>query len=146
MDNITREDRKFCVFSLVVKKMHNQVWVEIYELVTMDEEARKRLVQLLEFCRAGRSQRQFARDLGVSLGSVQNWLSGDSFPSSEKLEKVAVVAGMSLEQLFVYLKGEEVTNLGEPKVAEDVLVQAKSLDKAQQVRLLKLLIDEIAGD
>lgn len=125
--------------------MHNQVWIKCYELVIMDSQARKRLKEILESCRAGRSQRQFARDLGVSLGTVQNWLSGDSFPNSEKLEKVALVAGMSLEQLFVYLKGEEVTSLGEPKVAEDVLVHAKSLNKSQQVRLLKLLIDEIAG-
>lgn len=126
--------------------MHNQTWIKCYELVTMDEEARKRLKEILEQVRAGRSQRQFARDLGVSLGTVQNWLSGDSFPSSEKLEKVASVAGMSLEQLFVYLKGEDATRQGLPKVAEDVLFHAKSLDKSQQVRLLKLLIDEITDN
>lgn len=125
--------------------MHNLVWIETVELVTMDEEAKKRLKQILEQVRAGRSQRQFARDLGVSLGTVQNWLSGDSFPSSEKLEKVAVVAGMSLEQLFVYLKGDDATRRGNPEVAEDVLIHAKELNKEQQVRLLKLLIDELTN-
>ena len=110
----------------------------------MDDDAKQRLKQILEQVRAERSQRQFARDLGVSLGTVQNWLSGDSFPNSEKLEKVAVAVGMSLEQLFVYLKGG-ATKPGEPRVAEDVLVQAKTLDKEQQVRLIKLLIDELAN-
>jgi transcriptional regulator with XRE-family HTH domain len=130
---------------LFSQKMHDLIWIECYRRTLMDDEAKKRLKEILEEVKAGRSQRQLAHDLGVSLGTVQNWLAGDSFPSSEKLEKIATAVGMTIEQLFVRLMGEDALKPTEPKVAEDVLVQAKMLDKAQKVRLLKLLIDELAS-
>lgn len=114
--------------------------LEILGLLMMDGDAKKRLAMIVAKAQGERSQRQFAKDLGVSQGTVQNWLGGVGFPSSENLERIAVAAGMTLEELFNQVKGEE--SISAPKVAEDVLQLARQLDKRQRKRLVKLLIDE----
>ncbi|WP_099067897.1 helix-turn-helix transcriptional regulator [Nostoc linckia] len=116
------------------------MWAEI-ELLAMDDDAKRRLAQILARAQGVRSQRQLAMDLGVALGTVQNWLQGQGFPSSENLEKIAVAAGMSIEELFNQIKGENVSY--SPKVAEDVLTIALQLDVEQRRRLIKLLVDNI---
>lgn len=97
--------------------------------------------QILEEARRGRSVRQFALDLGVALGTMQNWLQGSGFPSAGNLEKIATAAGMSVEDLFRELKGEKTSPA--PKKAEDVLQIALLLDNEQRRRLIKLLVDNV---
>ena len=111
----------------------------IVELL-MDVEARRRLKKLIERIKGDRSQRQFALDVGVSLGAVQNWLQG-RVPQPENLEKVAIAAGLTIEELLVEVRGEGATYT--PRVAEDVLQIALQLDSEQRRRLIKLLVDNI---
>jgi transcriptional regulator with XRE-family HTH domain len=108
--------------------------------VLMDDRQRQKLVDLIVEIKGDRSQSRFARDLGVSLGAVQGWLAG-GLPSVDNLEKIAVAAGMTLEELIVHIWGANLKHA--PKVAEDVLQNAVLLDVEQRRRLIHLLIDTI---
>lgn len=108
----------------------------------MDDESKRRLARILARARGDRSVRQFALDLGVALGTAQNWLQGSTFPSSRNLEKIAIATGMKIEELFKELRGENV-DTSEPKVAENVLQIALRLNSEEQRRLIKLLVDAI---
>lgn len=120
-----------------------------YLMFLMDEKAKLRLTSKLVEAQAGRSQRKFADDLDVSLGTVQNWLRGDSFPMVDKFEKIAASLGTSQEALFSYIVtgSEEIINAPPtiPSVAEDVRAYAQPLSVEQKVRLLGLLGTDIAN-
>ncbi|MBD2437393.1 helix-turn-helix transcriptional regulator [Nostoc sp. FACHB-110] len=107
----------------------------------MDAAAKGRLTTLISDLQGQRSLRNFARDLGVSLKTVQNWLEGDNLPSTRNLQKIAIAANMNVEQLYAYLNGQQIKYV--PKVAEDVLRLALQLNDDERRRLAKLLIDNI---
>ncbi|MBN3948382.1 MAG: helix-turn-helix domain-containing protein [Nostoc sp. NMS7] len=119
--------------------MDDGIWLTIVTL-QMDDLAKQRLIDLLVRVQGDRSQREFARDLEITPGALQNWLLG-RVPSSDNLQKIATAAGMTIEQLFSELKGESSVYV--PKVAEDVLQIALQLNNEQRRRLIKLLIDTI---
>jgi transcriptional regulator with XRE-family HTH domain len=118
-------------------------------MLLMDEDAKARLIEKLIEAQAGRSQRRFAEDLDVSLGSVQNWLKGDSFPMVDKFEKIAASLGMSQESLFAYVvTGSEKILDAPPAVAtraEDVRVYAENLSVDEKVRLVGMIAVDIAS-
>lgn len=120
-----------------------------YLVFLMDEKARSRFIQKLVEAQAGRSQRKFAEDLDVALGTVQNWLRGDSFPMVDKFEKIAASLGTSQEALFSYIVtgSEELINAPPtiPSVAEDVRAYAHPLSVDEKIRLLGLLGSDIAS-
>jgi transcriptional regulator with XRE-family HTH domain len=107
----------------------------------MEVGAKQRLAQILARVQGDRSVRQFALDLDVALGTMQNWLQGAGLPNAKNLEKIAVAAGMTIEELFAELRGE--TKTPSPKKAEDVLQIALLLDNEQRRRLIKLLVDNV---
>ena len=116
------------------------MWQEIGLLLAMDQGARQRLVELIERVKGDRDQRKFAKDVGVSLGAVQGWLKG-KIPRSESLQKIAVAAGLTVDELFFEIKGEGAART--PKVAEEVLQSALQLDEEEQRRLIKLLVNRV---
>lgn len=118
------------------------MWLAIRQIL-MEEGSRERLAKIVSIAKGERSQSQFAMDLGVSLGAIQNWLKGQGMPSAKNLEKIATAAGMSLEELFSEISGGESKEVYSPKVAEDVLQIAKKLDKQQRARLVRLLFDDL---
>lgn len=119
--------------------MHDGI-LTIIESLEMDELARRRLIELLIRVQGDRSQRIFARDLGVSPGALQNWLLG-RVPSSENLERIAAVAGMSIQELFNQINGESPVYT--PQTAQEVLEIALHLNDEQRRLLIKLLVDNI---
>lgn len=124
-----------------------ELLMHLLEGLIVDQEARKRLIEVLEMAQAGRSQREFARDLGVQLGTLQHWLKGDSVPVIDKFERIAASLGKSPEAIIGYvLRGEESEgNLpAAPKVAEDVVNYASSLSVEEKVRLVGLTAEVIA--
>jgi transcriptional regulator with XRE-family HTH domain len=128
--------------------MHDLRWLKVY-LWLMDSKAKARLMEKIKQAQGNRSQRKFAEDLGVALGSVQNWLRGDSFPMVDKFERIASSLGMSQEALFAYIVtgSEEIFNAppSVPTVAEDVRAYAHPLSVNEKVRLLGLLGSDIAS-
>ncbi|WP_414755604.1 helix-turn-helix domain-containing protein [Anabaena sp. CCY 9910] len=117
------------------------MWQIFIKHLAMDDGAKKRLAEMLVEVQGDRSVRQFAMDLGVALGTVQNWLQGAGFPSARNLEKIATASGTTIEELFAKLRGQEA--IYTPKVAEDVLRIALQLNDEQRRRLIKLLVDSI---
>lgn len=116
------------------------MWDKILLLVMVDDGARERLVKLIQEVKGDRSERKFAEDLGVSFGAVQGWLKG-KIPRSDNLQKIAVAAGMSVDEFLAEVRGEGAART--PKVAEEVLQVALQLDKDEQRRLIKLLVNRV---
>ncbi len=109
----------------------------------MDKNFRVRLVEAIKRARGDRSQRQFARDLGLSQAAVQSWEKGESIPGLESLEAIAGSLAMTLEGLLMHLKGDKTDDKPLPTVAEDVLLVAKYLPDEEKARLIKLLVDKL---
>lgn len=110
----------------------------------MDKDAKMRFVEKIKQAQAGRSQRAFARDIEVQLGTLQNWLRGDSYPTPDNFKKIADAVGMTQLDLFAYIFNEEMQAPVVPTVAEQALNYSKPLPKSEKVRLIKLLVDEVA--
>lgn len=117
--------------------------IDLYERL-MDAEYRRRLSEAVKKARSDRSQRKFAKDLGVSYPAVRSWEEGESLPGLENLEAIAGSLGQTLEEFLVYLRDEEgEDSVPRVKVAEDLLPLAEHLSEAELKRLAKLLIDRI---
>jgi transcriptional regulator with XRE-family HTH domain len=106
----------------------------------MDVEARQRLSKAIKQARGQRSQRKFAKDLGVSYATVRSWEECESFPSQENLELIARVRGESLEDFLLYLRGERSSKETRFKVAEDVLPMVNKLSDREAARLVQLIM------
>jgi transcriptional regulator with XRE-family HTH domain len=105
---------------------------------------RKKLATIIREARGDRSQGRFARDLGVNTGTLRNWELGDSEPNLDNLKAIADATGRNLLQLIAEITGEQLETLPEPKKAEDVMAIASELDKAEEFRLIQLLVARIA--
>ncbi|NMF66305.1 transcriptional regulator [Brasilonema octagenarum UFV-OR1] len=111
----------------------------------MDGDARNNLAQAIRGARGERSQRRFAKDLGVSYVTIQLWERGEVIPDLGNLEAIATSRGQTLEQLLAEIRGQAPEVTHKPKVAEDVIPTARQLSKKECVRLIKLLVDEVSG-
>ncbi|ALF55741.1 hypothetical protein ACX27_27435 [Nostoc piscinale CENA21] len=86
-----------------------------------------------------RSVRQFALDLDVAVGTVQNWMSGSGLPNAENIEKIATAAGMSVQEFYDYLSGDEKTL--EQKSSRDIFqIAVRNLDDEGIRELIVLLV------
>lgn len=83
----------------------------------MNIEARERLAKLVKDTRGVKSQRSFAKQLGVTGTAVKSWEDMESIPSTENLKQIALLAGFnSVDHLLSYLYGrpsEKPTDLQE---------------------------------
>jgi transcriptional regulator with XRE-family HTH domain len=119
------------------------MWMEIFEQVLMSDQFGERFQEIVSRAKGNCSQGEFARELGVSSSTVQKWLAGNGFPSSDNLEKIAKAAGLSgVDALRNYLKGE-VTTTKSPMSTEEILLLAKGLSKKQRKRLIELLLQDL---
>ncbi|MEH1786536.1 MAG: helix-turn-helix transcriptional regulator [Nostoc sp.] len=121
------------------------MWLEILEQALMSSEHfGERFQEIVNRAKGDRSQGDFARELGVSPSAVQKWVSGNGFPSSENLEKIAKAAGLSgVDALRAYLKGEPAPSESSPKSAEEVLLITKHLSKEERKRLINLMLEDL---
>ncbi|KAB8315476.1 helix-turn-helix transcriptional regulator [Tolypothrix campylonemoides VB511288] len=112
----------------------------------MDSDARTKLAEAIKKARGDRSQRKFAKDLGVSYVTIQLWERGEVIPDLANLEAIATSRGQTLEQLLAEIRGQATEITHKPKVAEDVIPTARQLSKKECVRLIKLLLDEVSAE
>ncbi|PSB29960.1 hypothetical protein C7B82_10255 [Stenomitos frigidus ULC18] len=75
----------------------------------MDEGVLQRLATAVYAARGGRSQRVFAKVVGVSQSTVQAWENGKNIPNLENLEKLAEIRGELPEEFVAYLYGRVLT-------------------------------------
>lgn len=74
----------------------------------MNDESRKKLVEIIKQARGPMSQRAFGKVLGVSATSVHMWEKGVKVPDTENLAQIAARAGYSMEELLFCLEGKPV--------------------------------------
>lgn len=102
----------------------------------------KRLATFIQELRGSQSQRQLAKQLGVSQGSVNLWESGQSFPDTENLDKLAALRGWSLSDLQAYLvKGE----LPDREPLEHLLNTVRSLPLEAVAQVAAVAVETLAN-
>ncbi|MFN6572348.1 helix-turn-helix transcriptional regulator [Dendronalium sp. ChiSLP03b] len=110
----------------------------------MDEQAKQRIAEIVTRVKGRRTQAQFAKALGVSPGTVRNWEDCISSPGLDGLTAIAEDSKQPLIELLAEILGEELFKRPQPKVAEEVLLQANLLNKKQRLRLIQLLVEDLA--
>jgi transcriptional regulator with XRE-family HTH domain len=73
----------------------------------------ERLAKLVKELRTPQSQHQFAKKLGVSRSSVTFWESGQAWPDTENLQKLALLKGWTIDELRIYLVEGDLPGSGE---------------------------------
>ncbi|QKQ75567.1 helix-turn-helix transcriptional regulator [Nostoc sp. TCL240-02] len=121
------------------------MWMEIFEQAVMSDQFGERFREIVKRAMGDRSQTAFARELGVSSSTVQKWLAGNGFPSSDNLEKIAKSTGLSgVDALRNYLKGDMQSDSdARPMSPEEIFLLAKQLTKEQRKRLINLMLEDL---
>ncbi|MBW4549455.1 MAG: helix-turn-helix domain-containing protein [Symplocastrum torsivum CPER-KK1] len=101
----------------------------------------ERLARIVAELRGSKSQRQFAKELGVSQSSVRFWESHLAWPETENLEKLAALRGWSLSDLQAYLVDGE---LPEEEPLEQVLRTVRSLPLEAVARVAAVAVETLA--
>jgi len=102
----------------------------------------KRLATFIQELRGSQSQRQLAKQLGVSQGSVNLWESGQSLPDTENLDKLAALRGWSLSDLQAYLvKGD----LPDREPLEHILNTVRSLPLEAVAQVAAVAVETLAN-
>ena len=110
----------------------------------MTDQVRARLSEILKTAMGDRTQRSFAKDLGVSHVALRSWIECEGFPVQGNLEKIAGALGMGLEEFLQELRGDHLADIS-PKKAEDLLAMANNLSDAEAFRLATLLFERVKG-
>jgi transcriptional regulator with XRE-family HTH domain len=101
----------------------------------MDCQQKQSLINLLVGLRGSSSQRQFAKNFGVSYAALRSWESGESLPTLDNLESIAKLKGWSLIELFNFL-GHEISN-------EQLLGFAMNKTKEERLEIAKRLLNSV---
>jgi transcriptional regulator with XRE-family HTH domain len=102
----------------------------------------KRLATFIKELRGSRSQHQLAKQLSVSQGTVNLWESGQSWPETENLQKLAELKGWELQDLQTYLvKGE----LPDPEPLEQILNKVRSLPLEAVAQVAAVAVETLAA-
>lgn len=102
----------------------------------------KRLATFIQELRGSQSQRQLAKQLGVSQGSVNLWESGQSLPDTENLDKLAAFRGWSLSDLQAYLvKGD----LPDCEPLEHILNTVRSMPLEAVAQVAAVAVETLAN-
>lgn len=121
----------------------------LYFCVLMNISAEERLASLIKKLRADKSQRHFAKVIGVSYAAVRSWEESESMPGLKSLEKIADYSNQTIEELLEYLKDEgkdksKILQFPQTKFAEDLFPQIKNLTRKEKSKLAQFLIEELA--
>ena len=119
-------------------------FLQSYELC-MDVKTREHLSFAVKKARGSRSQRKFAKDIGVSFAAVRSWEECESFPSQENLSLIASVLGLPLDEFLLYLNGEPYPKPRYEK-AEDLLPIVSELSDSEAARLIEIIVSRWRTD
>jgi transcriptional regulator with XRE-family HTH domain len=122
----------------------------------VDATSKQRLANLVRELRGERSQRSFAKLLGVSNQAIQYWEKERTWPDDDNLQKLAALKGWTLLQLQASLEGKPKANEGlnstdVGKTSEEVLsvqqllAQVRSLPFEDAVQVAKVALETIAS-
>ena len=104
--------------------------------------SKEKLGDLIKKLRGDRSQRTFAKSLGVSFASIQAWENRDSMPSTQNLAVIAGKSGYTLQGLISYLEDRPI-----PKSSslEEIVMQIKSLSFKQVVLIDRAVSERLVA-
>lgn len=107
-----------------------------------------RLVLLLQELRGNLSQRQFAKELGVTHSTVQAWEAKLSWPGTQNLKKLASLKGCTLDQLQTYLEEDlagvpSVDGVKELPISR-ILLAVRSLTFEGAAQVAKVAVETMA--
>lgn len=102
----------------------------------LDKSALNRLASIVVEIRGEKSQKDFARELGVAQSTVSSWESGSNTPSLDNLEKLSQRLGKRPEELLAHLYGRSL----EPSAIDQ---QIKGMSKKQLAQLLRHVVTRI---
>lgn len=118
--------------------------------------SKQRLANLVRELRGERSQRSFAKLLGVSNQAIQYWEKERTWPDEDNLQKLAALKGWKLKQLQAYLESEPQAHSGvncadvgdtlEGALSvQQLLAQVRSLPFEDAVQVAKVALETIAS-
>lgn len=116
------------------------------QIIWTNMHSSERLQKLIKKLRGERSQRQFAKVLGVSYASLRTWEEGESAPLLPNLEKIAKYINQPIEELLNYLNGDsDLDKIGVPKQlsVEEVFALAQGLSREEKGKLMHLLVSDL---
>ena len=102
-----------------------------------DTLAKQRLADLLKDLRGYETQRQFAKRLGTSYTSIQDWEKQIRLPSEKNLKRIAQLKGWTYEKLVLFLFNSDVqstTVTTDPLELIMACVQKLTLPQKQKLR------------
>jgi transcriptional regulator with XRE-family HTH domain len=79
----------------------------IFIIATEETLAKRHLAELLRELRGSETQRQFAKRLGTSYTSIQDWEKQIRLPSEKNLQRIAQLKGWTYEELILFLFGND---------------------------------------
>ncbi len=104
-------------------------------------EFNQKLTALLKELRGDCSFREFAATIGTTHTNVRQWESGKGEPRLRVLGKIAALRGWTLDELMVYLEGEELPK--EPRIPQ-LLAEVRSLPFEDALQVAKVALETIA--
>ena len=122
----------------------------------VDATPRQRLANLLRELRGERSQRSFAKLLGVSNQAVQNWEKERTWPDDDNLQRLAELKGWTPKQLQGYLEGQpradeavNYTEIGETHerspYVQQLLAEVRMLPFKAAAEVAKVALETMAA-
>lgn len=117
--------------------------------------SKQRLANLVRELRGERSQRSFAKLLGVSNQAIQYWEKERTWPDDDNLQRLADLKGWTLLQLQAYLEGKPQADEGLNRTevgktleqalsVQQLLAQVRSLPFEDAVQVAKVALETIA--
>jgi transcriptional regulator with XRE-family HTH domain len=115
--------------------------------VTLEENksAKKRLAQLIKELRGDTTQREFARLLGTSYTTIQDWEKQIRLPSPKNLKRLAQFKGWTQAELLHYIfpSGVYAEQCGEVDPVERIITHLQHLSPAQMQTVSDYLASSI---
>ncbi len=102
---------------------------------------------LLQELRGDLSQRQFAKELGITHSTIQSWEAKLSWPGTLNLVKLASLKGWSFDQLQAYLEGEQDMEVIVERVElpiSRILLAVRSLPFDAAAQVAKVALETMA--
>jgi transcriptional regulator with XRE-family HTH domain len=112
-------------------------------LSTMTQESKERLSALIKRLRGALTQKEFAKRLGVTTGAIQAWENAEVTPGGNNLLRIAREAGYTLEDLMIYLEGENPAL--EPGEIEHLIRRIYTMPPKQLARIGRVVSDRLVA-
>jgi transcriptional regulator with XRE-family HTH domain len=116
------------------------------KIMDIQAQRQKRLAELLKSKREdmGLSQRAMASRLGFRQATIYQWESQKADPDVASLEKIARFFGMTMDELWKYLNGEDVDRPSDKLDLKKMLQALDAMPKSDVIELVNAGVQKLA--